>query len=63
VGGHLQVAAAIAAGQGDSGVNIRLGADAYGLDFIPHRDERYDLVFKEHEAVGSKPITRSKKNK
>jgi putative molybdopterin biosynthesis protein len=55
VGGHLEVAAAIATGQADAGVTIRLGADAYGLHFIPHRDERYDLVFMEHEAA-SMPI-------
>jgi molybdopterin molybdotransferase/putative molybdopterin biosynthesis protein len=55
VGGHLEVAAAIAAGQADAGVTIRLGADVYGLHFIPHRDERYDLVFMEQEAE-SMPI-------
>ncbi len=49
-GGHLEVAAAVAAGLADAGVTIRLGADAYGLHFIPHQDERYDLVFMEHEA-------------
>ncbi len=50
VGGHLEVAAAIATGQADAGVTIRLGADAYGLDFLPHRDERYDLVIMDHDA-------------
>ena len=50
VGGHLEVAAAIATGQAHAGVTIRLGADVYGLDFIPHRDERYDLVFMADEA-------------
>jgi molybdopterin molybdotransferase/putative molybdopterin biosynthesis protein len=55
VGGHLEVAAAIAAGLADTGVTIRLGADAYGLHFIPHRDERYDLVIMEQEAE-SAPI-------
>lgn len=54
-GGHLEVAAAIAAGLADAGVTIRLGADAYGLHFIPHQDERYDLVMIEHEAE-SAPI-------
>ena len=34
VGGHLEVAAAIAAGLADAGVTIRLGADAYGLHFF-----------------------------
>ncbi|MGC2278083.1 MAG: substrate-binding domain-containing protein [Candidatus Binatus sp.] len=50
VGGHLEVGAAIATGQADAGVTIRLGADVYGLNFIPHRDERYDLVFMADEA-------------
>jgi len=50
VGGHLEVAAAIAAGLADTGVTIRLGADAYGLHFLPHLDERYDLVIMEDEA-------------
>ncbi|MGH7923531.1 MAG: substrate-binding domain-containing protein [Candidatus Binatus sp.] len=55
VGGHLEVAATIAAGLADAGVTIRLAADAYGLHFVPHRVERYDLVFLEHEAE-SAPI-------
>jgi molybdate-binding protein/DNA-binding XRE family transcriptional regulator len=54
-GGHLEVAAAIAAGLADVGVTIRLGADAFGLHFIPYRDERYDLVIMETE-VESAPI-------
>jgi molybdopterin molybdotransferase/putative molybdopterin biosynthesis protein len=48
-GGHLDVAAAIAAGLADAGVTIRLGADAFGLHFLPHQDERYDLVFMEQD--------------
>jgi len=55
VAGHLEVAAAIAAGLADAGVTIRLGADAYGLHFLAHRDERYDLVIMEDEAE-STPI-------
>jgi putative molybdopterin biosynthesis protein len=55
ISGHLEVAAAIAAGLADAGVTIRLGADAYGLHFIPHREERYDLVIMEQEAE-STPI-------
>jgi molybdate-binding protein/DNA-binding XRE family transcriptional regulator len=55
VGGHLEVAAAIAAGLADVGVTIRLGADAYGLHFLADRDERYDLVVIELEA-DSMPI-------
>ena len=50
VGGHLEVAAALATGQADVGVTIRLGADAFGLHFLPQRDERYDLVILEQEA-------------
>ncbi|MGH7917491.1 MAG: substrate-binding domain-containing protein, partial [Candidatus Binataceae bacterium] len=48
-GGHLEVAAAVAAAQADLGVTIRLAADAYGLAFIPLREERYDLVMLESE--------------
>ena len=55
VRGHLEVAAAIAAGLADTGVTIRLGADAYGLHFLPHQEERYDLVFLEQDA-GTPPI-------
>ncbi len=54
-GGHLEVAAAIAAGLADVGVTIRLGADAFGLHFLPHQDERYDLVIMEQD-VDSAPI-------
>jgi putative molybdopterin biosynthesis protein len=42
--GHLEVAAAIAAGQADTGVTLRVAAEVYGLGFIPLREERYDLV-------------------
>jgi putative molybdopterin biosynthesis protein len=42
--GHLEVAAAIASGRADTGVTIRLAAEAYGLPFISIREERYDLV-------------------
>ncbi len=42
--GHLEVAAAIATGQADFGVTIRVAADVYGLGFVPIREERYDLV-------------------
>lgn len=44
VRGHLEVAAAIAAGQADAGVTIRVAADAYGLGFVPIREERYDIA-------------------
>jgi putative molybdopterin biosynthesis protein len=42
--GHLEVAAAIAAGRADAGVTIRIAAEAYGLPFISMREECYDLV-------------------
>jgi putative molybdopterin biosynthesis protein len=42
--GHLQVAAAIASGLADAGVSSEPAALAYGLDFIPLAEERFDLV-------------------
>ena len=43
--GHLEIANAIASGVADAGVTLRIAADAYGLEFIPQQEERYDLVF------------------
>jgi putative molybdopterin biosynthesis protein len=48
--GHLEVAEAIASAQADAGVTIRVAAEAYGLTFIPLREERYDLVVLEEES-------------
>jgi molybdate-binding protein/DNA-binding XRE family transcriptional regulator len=45
--GHLEVAAAIAAGTADAGVTIRLAANLYDLHFTAWREERYDLVIAE----------------
>jgi molybdate-binding protein/DNA-binding XRE family transcriptional regulator len=42
--GHLQVAAAIAGGLADAGVSSEPAALAYGLDFIPLAEERFDLM-------------------
>jgi len=42
--GHLEVAEAIASAQADFGVTIRVAANVFGLNFIPIREERYDLV-------------------
>src|SRR5580704_985703 len=42
--GHLQVAAAIGGGLADVGVSSEPAALAYGLDFIPLADERFDLL-------------------
>ena len=48
--GHLEIAEAIASAQADAGVTIRVAAAAYGLAFIPLREERYDLVVLEDES-------------
>jgi molybdate-binding protein/DNA-binding XRE family transcriptional regulator len=42
--GHLQVAAAIVGGLADAGVSSEPAALAYGLDFVPLAEERFDLV-------------------
>jgi putative molybdopterin biosynthesis protein len=42
--GHLQVAAAIGGGLADAGVSSEPAALAYGLDFIPLAEERFDLL-------------------
>jgi len=42
--GHLEVAAAIAAGLADAGVASEPAALAYGLHFVPLTTERFDLV-------------------
>jgi len=55
LGGHLEVAAAIASGQADVGVTIRVAAQAYGLHFVPTRVERYDLVIRATE-MDSAPV-------
>ncbi len=44
VRGQLEVAAAIAMGAADVGLATRDAALAFGLDFIPVAEERYDLV-------------------
>ncbi len=41
---HMAVAEAIAAGHADVGPGIEAAARAFGLDFIPLQEERYDLV-------------------
>ncbi len=55
VPGHLEVAEAVAAGQADFGMTIRVAADAYGLGFVPVREERYDLAIPERE-IEAAPI-------
>jgi putative molybdopterin biosynthesis protein len=50
--GHLEVAYAVACGQADLGVTIRVAAQACGCGFLPMRLERYDLVMFEGEMEG-----------
>jgi molybdate-binding protein/DNA-binding XRE family transcriptional regulator len=45
LGGHLQVAQAVAMGVADAGIVARSAAIAHGLDFVPLSEERFDLVF------------------
>jgi molybdate-binding protein/DNA-binding XRE family transcriptional regulator len=43
--GHLDVARAVAVGAAGAGVAIRSAALAFGLDFVPLAEERFDLIF------------------
>jgi molybdate-binding protein len=45
LGGHLQVAQAVAMGAADAGIVARSAAVAHGLHFVPLSQERFDLVF------------------
>ncbi len=49
--GHLQVAAAAAAGLADAGVASEPAALAYGLGFVPLTAERFDLVIPARQAA------------
>lgn len=49
---HLNVAAAVASGNARAGLGILPAARAFGLDFIPVGEERYDLLMTE-EFYGS----------
>jgi putative molybdopterin biosynthesis protein len=53
--GHLEVAAAIAGKEANVGVTIRVAAEAYGLQFIPLLEERYDLVILQRD-IDSIPV-------
>jgi molybdopterin molybdotransferase/putative molybdopterin biosynthesis protein len=55
-GGHLEVAGAIAGGQADVAVTIRVAAEIYRLAFVPIREERYDLVILEREMTSAPVI-------
>ncbi len=54
--GHLEVAAAIAEGLADAGVTIRVAAEAYGLNFVVLREERYDLIVP-RRGLNSMPVS------
>ena len=41
---HLGVAASVAAGSARAGLGILPAARAFGLDFVPLCEERYDLL-------------------
>jgi putative molybdopterin biosynthesis protein len=47
--GHLEVAAAIAAGEAEAGLTLRVAAEAFRLGFVPVREESYDLVILQRE--------------
>ena len=53
--GHLEIAAAVAAGEADAGLTLRVAAEAWGLGFVRVREERYDLVILERE-MDSPPV-------
>lgn len=53
--GHLEVAAAIAAGEAAAGLTLRVAAEAFRLGFVPVREERYDLVILQRE-TDSPPV-------
>lgn len=48
LGGHLQVAAAIASGLAAAGITAAPVASLYGLGFVPLAAERFDLVVPRH---------------
>lgn len=53
--GHLQVAAAVAAGLADTGIASEPAARAYGLGFLPLASEHFDLVIPADQA-GSREV-------
>ena len=46
VASHLEVARHIRDGMADVGVGVEIAAQYFGLDFIPLREERYDLIMR-----------------
>jgi molybdopterin molybdotransferase/putative molybdopterin biosynthesis protein len=53
--GHLEVAAAVAAGEAEAGLTLRVAAEAFRLGFVPVREESYDLVILQRE-MDSPPV-------
>lgn len=54
-GGHLAAAQAVISGAADCCIATRSAARAFGLDFIPLREERYDFVM-ERDALDQAPV-------
>jgi putative molybdopterin biosynthesis protein len=52
---HLEAAAAVAQGRADAAATLRIAAESFGLDFIPLRNERYDLVITKR-AIGETAV-------
>jgi molybdate-binding protein len=56
VASHFQVAGTVAAGGADAGIALAAAAEAYGLDFVPLVEVRFDVAIPadhlDHPAVG-----------
>jgi len=55
VGGHQEIADAVASGAADTGVSTAALAVIYGLDFVPLMQVRYDLAILE-ERLAAEPV-------
>ncbi len=55
VGSHLEVARLIRDGMGDVGIGVEAAARQYGLEFIPLREEHYDLILRQ-DVLASHPM-------
>jgi molybdate-binding protein/DNA-binding XRE family transcriptional regulator len=53
--GHMETAQAVAFGAADAGIAVESAALAYGLDFLPLAEERFDLVLPS-DLVSEAPI-------
>ncbi|RLG47322.1 MAG: molybdopterin biosynthesis protein, partial [Thermoproteota archaeon] len=56
VSSHGAVAAAVASGRADAGLGIEAAARAYGLDFIPLAEERYDFLVR-RDRLGKREVS------